>query len=620
MMSQTPPLDNQRPVASRRIAQALERQGCTATDWHTVYIHPDTDIKRLRNVEFEGKVYVGELNENYPDSCIRNALLRNCSVGDGVRIRNIRQGIINANIGCEAIIEDCGLIEFEFRYDWKPIDPSGWEPIDPSDLDPEEVPNFGVGARVAVLDETGGHGVIMYPGLSAQEAMLMARAPENDAEKVRKRTCAYIESMTHTPGIGRYTSITGCGTIKNVDVYPGSELCGCTSLQNGTIVSNVLATISGRPIGMSAYIGAGVDAKDFIVEDATVESGAVLRNCYVGQGVKIGMGATAHDSLFFANCTFENGEACALFAGPYTVSMHKGTLLIGCQTSFMNAGSATNQSNHMYKLGPVHWGVLERGVKTSSNSYLMHGANIGAFSLLMGMHKTHPDSREFPFSYLCGDPSGATVVVPGVMLRSCGLLRDEAKWPERDRRKGLTASKRDRIIFDILNPATVRAILTSIATIEGMLRHPADDDRYFRHKGMKLARASMERALKLYRNAIAKYLSVNSKPIEDCNLTAQEVEAAKGGWVDLAGLPMPRAMMERAIEAETVEEARAIFDRAYNAYGALQQVWISANIPEGMFESQEDIERAAAKFDRLAAGDREQYLESLAAETAMLHL
>lgn len=67
-------------------------------------------------------------------------------------------------------------------------------------------------------------------------------------------------------------------------------------------------------------------------------------------------GFTAHDSLVFSNCSLENGEACALFAGPYTVSMHKSSLLIGCQTSFMNAGSGTNQSNHMYKLGPVHWG------------------------------------------------------------------------------------------------------------------------------------------------------------------------------------------------------------------------------------------------------------------------
>ena len=36
---------------------------------------------------------------------------------------------------------------------------------------------------------------------------------------------------------------------------------------------------------------------------------------------------SAHDSLFFANCNCENGEAAALFGGPYTVTMHKSSLV-----------------------------------------------------------------------------------------------------------------------------------------------------------------------------------------------------------------------------------------------------------------------------------------------------
>jgi hypothetical protein len=39
-------------------------------------------------------------------------------------------------------------------------------------------------------------------------------------------------------------------------------------------------------------------------------------------------------------------------------------LLLAGLFSFFNAGSGTNQSNHLYKLGPVHQGVLERGCKT----------------------------------------------------------------------------------------------------------------------------------------------------------------------------------------------------------------------------------------------------------------
>ena len=42
---------------------------------------------------------------------------------------------------------------------------------------------------------------------------------------------------------------------------------------------------------------------------------------------------------------------------------HKSTLLIAGMFSFMNAGSGSNQSNHMYKLGPIHQGAMERGAK-----------------------------------------------------------------------------------------------------------------------------------------------------------------------------------------------------------------------------------------------------------------
>ena len=70
-------------------------------------------------------------------------------------------------------------------------------------------------------------------------------------------------------------------------------------------------------------------------------------------------------------------RACSIFAGPYTVTHHKSTLLIAGLYSFMNAGSSSNQSNHMYKLGPVHQGILERGTKTTSNSYIVFPARIG---------------------------------------------------------------------------------------------------------------------------------------------------------------------------------------------------------------------------------------------------
>lgn len=547
----------------------------------------------------------------YPGGGLRNARLRDCVVGDGVCILNVNGGISNAIIGRRATIENTARIDF----------------------DPH--PICGVGARVGVLDETGAREVIIYPGLSSQTAMLMARAKRSHAEEIYSQTLAYIDSLDIKPLIGEGAEIRDCGVLRNVAVGHDVKVHGASRLCDGSIVNNA-------PAGESlAFVGAGVDAESFIIEDAIVETGVILRNCYVGQGVKLANGFTAHDSLFFANSTLENGEACALFAGPYTVSMHKGTLLIGCQTSFMNAGSSTNQSNHMYKLGPVHWGVLERGVKTSSGSYLMLGANIGAFSLLMGPHKTHPDSTEFPFSYLFGDEKGATVVVPAIMLRSCGLMRDEKKWPSRDRRRGASLSRiNDRVHFDIFNPVTVTRMLEALTIIRPMLKRQADDDRYIRYKGMKLSRASLERALKFYFIGIMKYLSLvlfrlDDDPASDHTLNpailtdwqfpeppADEAsrEADAGDWVDLAGQIIPRATLRRALEAKSVEEREAILEDAYKNGRTLELKWIAAKFPEEMRMTAREILRGAGEFDRLVEEDRQTYLDSLSAEAAMLAL
>ena len=570
--------------------QQLERQGCQSDDWTKVSLTPGTDLSLLRNVEFRGTCKIGLLNrKDFPGCGIRNAALEDCTIGDGVRITNIGGMIKNAVIGNEVVIENVGRIEFE----------------------PEAT--CGLGLHVSVLDETGSRPVPVYPGLTAQSATLMARDPKLAEESLIPQTILHCEESSFTPGIENNAVIKDCGSLFNVHVGREVKIEGARRLANGMIINNAAP---GRPL---AYIGSGVDADGFIIEDGSVDSGTLLRNVFVGQGVTLEKGFTAHDSLFFANCSMENGEACALLAGPYSVSMHKGTLLIGAQTSFMNAGSSTNQSNHMYKLGPVHWGILERGVKTSSNSYLMHGATIGAFSLLMGDHKTHPNSSEFPFSYLFGDAQGATVVVPAMMLRSCGLMRDEMKWPTRDRRNKRKLPLHDRIIFEVLNPYTISRILTALSTISELLHLPADDDRFIRYKGMKISRASLERAKKIYTLAVFKYLHnklPDGKFPDDRPHKADE----QTEWIDLSGLILTREMLERAKNAESVEERETIFDEAYEKYSQLELDWIFNKFEDQWRVDPERIRIMAEEYDKIVEEDRSNYRDSLQAESEMLKL
>lgn len=563
----------------------LEHNGCTAAEWSAVRICDGTDLDAVRNVRFIGNVSLGILRGDAGE-CIVNATLHDCHVGDHCEIRNIGGLIRNCNIGNRVRIVDTGYVEFE----------------------PES--RCGVGTQVDVLDETGSRPVTIYPGLSAQMALLMARMPKWCANHLAPILRDGLMIYSAPNSIGDDARILGCGMLLNVKVGHEVKIMGAKVLRNGTIVNNAAP---GRAL---AYVGDSVDAENFVLEDGTLDSGAIVRNCYIGQGASLSKGFSAHDSLFFANSTLENGEACALFAGPYTVSMHKSSLLIGCQTSFMNAGSGSNQSNHMYKLGPVHWGILERGVKTSSFSYLMLGAKIGAFSLLMGQHKTHPDSSQFPFSYLFGDEKGATVVVPGMMLRSCGLMRDEQKWPSRDRRLKRKLPLHDRIIFDVLNPMTVENMLTAVDVIAELLARPADDDRVIRYRGMKFYRAGLERASVLYEWAIFKYLSIH---VPD-GFANPEPKGESGEWLDIAGLPIRRSDLDRALASRTLEEVEGVFTEAFDRYRELERDWIENRFPARWRKSPEVIREYAANFDRMVADDRTRYLADLDAQNRMLEL
>ena len=124
-------------------------------------------------------------------------------------------------------------------------------------------------------------------------------------------------------------------------------------------------------MGCNVKMQGSIVSEHFIVEDDTHLGNCSLHHCYVGEGCRLDGGFSAHDSLIFANSNLSNGEASAAFLGPYTVSMHRSTLLIGGAFSFFNAGSGTNQSNHQYRLGPIHHGLMERGVKCSSDSYML---------------------------------------------------------------------------------------------------------------------------------------------------------------------------------------------------------------------------------------------------------
>jgi len=418
-----------RLLSPEEISQ-LTSQGCTCDDWSKVEVAEGFDVSRVKSAHFGGQVRLGVLESETTFTSgvtkragITNAWIYNCRVGNNVYINNVRSYIANYVIEDDVAIENVDVLAVEGES------------------------SFGNGTEIEVVNEAGGREVPIYDYLSAQTAYIIAfyRHRPKVIENLQKMIARYTTSVTSSVGVvAKGARILNCGIIKNVRIGPAAVLEGANRLENGSVNS-----CPEDPV----YVGPGVFAEDFICcSGCEVTDGTIISKCFVGQGTVLAKQYSAENSVFFANCGGFHGEACAIFAGPYTVTHHKSTLLIAGLFSFLNAGSGTNQSNHMYKLGPVHQGVVERGSKTASDSYMLWPAKVGAFTVVMGRHYRNSDTSDLPFSYLI-EHEDESILAPGVNLRSVGTVRDARKWPKRDRRKD--PRKLDRINFKLLSPYTV---------------------------------------------------------------------------------------------------------------------------------------------------------------------
>ena len=522
---------------------ALQVNMCTATDWNDIDVAEDFSPDHIRYARFSGYVKLGSFNREFTlaggirkHSGIYYATLHNVIVGDDCCIENVKNYIANYNIGDRTFIENVDIILAD------------------------GVSTFGNGVRVAVLNETGGCEVTIFDRLSAHTAYVMAqyRHRKELQRRLDEMVSAYVEGVKSDVGtIGQDVTIADAGYIKNVRIGDACKIEGAARLKNGSINSNQADPVQ---------VGVGVVGDDFIISSgSSVEDGVTFSRCFIGQACRLGHNYSASDSLFFSNCQGENGEACAIFAGPYTVTHHKSTLLIAGMFSFMNAGSGSNQSNHLYKLGPIHHGKMERGAKTASDSYILWPAKVGAFSLVMGRHVNHQDTSDLPFSYLIEQQS-TSYIVPGANLKSVGTIRDVKKWPQRDKRRD--PDKLDCINFNLLSPYTIQKMLNGCRILNDMRRVSGEISDTYTFQSGRIKSSSLVNGLKYYGMAIDKFLGnslitrIMSSEFSDVEQLRQVLRPdagyGEGDWDDLAGLIAPIKAVDDlldAVESGTLNDA-----------------------------------------------------------------
>lgn len=537
---------------SRKEIALLESSACSAEDWSKVLVHDDFDAQYVKNVEFYGNVSLGsnagffEVTPGLKKHCgIRNAVLKDVEIGNNCLIENVRGYINNYYIGDDCLLSNIHCIETTADA------------------------SFGEGTVISVLNEVGDGNVMIFDGLSSQLASLMVKYEQDKVftEAIRKVITAYIAERRKKARCGTIhhrVRIVNVGEIINCHIGNDCVIDGAQHLRECTFKS-----LPSAPV----HIGTGVICESTVVYNgSTIANNAKLERCFVGEACKITDGFTAENSLFFANNYMSNGEACAAFCGPFSASHHKCSLLIGAELSFYNAGSATNFSNHAYKMGPIHWGVLERGTKTASGSYILLPAHIGTFSVCFGKLLHHPDTRKLPFSYLIayGDDM---YIIPGRNLTTVGLYRDIRKWPKRDKRP--EGGKHSIVNFDWLSPFSAGNIMVAKRTLEALRELSGDVESYNYHDYI-IKNSSLKKGIKYYDIALRIYMGA---VLKRHNLETPSSQVGTGKWSDLSGLLIPVSEEQRIVEAikdgslNTVADIRDEFYKANENYNEYRWAW-----------------------------------------------
>ena len=546
----------------------LTRQGCSSEDWSKVQVAEGFNAESGKSTHFSGHIKLGVFEKRVSffggvskPAGISDATIHNCTIGNNVYISRVRNYIANYVIEDNAVIDHIELLAVEGES------------------------SFGNGVQVAVVNEAGGREIPIYDNLSAQTAYVLAfyRHRPKVIEKLQKMIAGYTASVTCSMGlVGEGARLINCRIIKNVKIGPASLIEGVNKLENGSINSCVEDMV---------HIGPGVFAEDFIAcSGSEITDGVIIYKCFVGQGTVLSRQYSAENSVFFANCGGFHGEACAVFAGPYTVTHHKSTLLIAGLFSFLNAGSGTNQSNHMYKFGPVHQGVVERGSKTASDSYILWPAKVGAFTVVMGRHYRNSDTSDLPFSYLI-EHEDESILAPGVNLRSVGTVRDARKWPKRDRRKD--PHKLDHINFKLLSPYTIQKMINGRNLLCKLKATSGETSEYFTYHSVKINNSSLDRGVKLYQIGINKFLGnclikrLEAKQFENFDelraALKPQTSIGPGRWVDMAGMFAPEETVEKLLSdiengsVNSLEQVKASFQSMHENYPEYEWAW-AANV------------------------------------------
>lgn len=453
----------------------LEAQGCDSSAWDSIRVSEGFTPEGYKKVFFSGECIL-EAQDPKRGEAVSETRLHNCIIESGVELRDIPEGIHNYRIA------------------------SGVRILRVSRLYYNELENCGEGTPIHLLDETGSHSLPALSELTPLSAylLLFARHSPRLINSLGGLASKTLEE-THTGCRGYIAGrcrIEDCGDIYNLQVSPSADevvIARVPSLRKATLHSGV-------------HIEDGALLEEVVVQEgSSINSYTTLNHCFIGRNSSLRNGFSGEHCFISDHCDLACGEAVASVLGPHTVSHHRSTLLVGSCISFFNAGSGTNQSNHHYRLGPMHFGIAERGCKSASDAYILWPACIGAYSKVVGRITSQPFVHDFPCSTLTQE-GNATRLDPGNLLRGIGLYRDVWKWEQRGRtlqeKKG---NNTPGICYKFLNDALVSSLVRGYKRLQEELKRHPDAERHIL-EGCYLSHEALKAGIESYRTTLLQYL------------------------------------------------------------------------------------------------------------------
>ena len=179
-------------------------------------------------------------------------------------------------------------------------------------------------------------------------------------------------------------------------------------------------------------------------------------------------------------------------------------------------------------------------------------------------------------------------MTPGFNFTTVGTVRDGAKWPARDRRRGVL---RDRISFDVFSPLTVGRMIRGAERMKELLDTTERTVDLVNLNGADVKRILLRTGQKFYRSAISMYLLDKILTRAESGLdepgrslaeafAVDETAVYDEEWVDIGGQMMPRRRLDDLCAAladgqiADLDAMNGQLDGIMAAYAADEWAWI----------------------------------------------